>query len=99
LRVSQETIDKRGEKGSKATKKIRMGEEPIPKGPSLFIEVFRFGDEVQFGDIYARRTDQIAEVASNTEVNPFIDRTLPWFSESLRARACLLGPGKLWGHS
>jgi hypothetical protein len=99
LRVSQETIDKRGEKGSKPAIKIGMGKEPIPKGPSPFIQVLRFGDEVQFGDIYARRTGQIAEVTSNTKVNPFIDRTLPWFSESLRARACLLRPGKLWGYS
>jgi hypothetical protein len=46
LRVSQETIDKRGEKGSEPSKKIEVGKEPIPKGPSLFIQVFRFGDEV-----------------------------------------------------
>jgi hypothetical protein len=99
LGVSQETIDKRGKKGSKSTQKVEVGKEPIPKGPSPFVQVFRFGDEVQFGDIYARGTGQIAEVASHTEVDPFIDRTLPWFSESFRTRACLLGPGKLWGHS
>jgi hypothetical protein len=65
LRVSQETIDERGEKGSKATKKIGMGEKPIPKGSSCFIEIFCLGDEVQFRDINARGTDHITEVASN----------------------------------
>jgi hypothetical protein len=98
-KVSQEAIDKRGKKGSKAAKEIEVGKEPIPKGPSFFIQVFCFGDEVQFGDIYARGTGQIAEVASNTEVNPFIDRRLPRSSESLRTRTCLLGPWELWGHS
>jgi hypothetical protein len=76
-----------------------VSKKPISKGPSFFIQVFRLGDEIQFGDIYARGTDQVAEVASNTEVNPFLDGTLPWSSESLRTRTCLLGPWKFWGHS
>jgi hypothetical protein len=51
LGVSQETIDERGEKRPKPTIKIGMGEKPIPKGPSFFIQVFCFGDEVQLRDV------------------------------------------------
>jgi hypothetical protein len=75
-----------------------MGEKPIPKGPSFFIQVFCFGDEVKFIDIYARGTDQITEVASNAEVNPIIDRRFTWSSESLSPRTCLFWPWKFWGH-
>jgi hypothetical protein len=63
--VSQEPIHDRGEEGSEPTKKIRMGEYPIPKRPSLFVEVFRFSDEVQFGNIHAGRADHIAEMTTD----------------------------------
>jgi hypothetical protein len=66
-----------------------MGEKPIPERPSLFIQVFCLGDQIQFGDIYPRGTDHIAEVTPNTEINPFINRGFTWPSESFSAWACL----------
>ena len=65
LGIFKETIDERGEKRPEPTIKIGMGEKPISKGPSFFIQIFRFGDKVQIRDIYTRGTDHIAEVASN----------------------------------
>jgi hypothetical protein len=65
LGVSQETIDERGEKRPEPTIKIGMGEKPISKGPSFFIQIFRFGDKVQIRNVYTRGTGHIAEVASN----------------------------------
>jgi hypothetical protein len=66
-----------------------MGEKPIPERSSLFIQVFCLGDQIQFGDIYCRGTDHIAEMTPNTEVDPFINGGFAWPSESLSARACL----------
>jgi hypothetical protein len=99
LRVSQEIIDERGEKGSKPTIKIGMSEKPIPKRPSFFIQVFRFGDEVEFRDVYSRGANHITEVASNAEVNPIVNRRVTRLSESLSPRTCLFGSWKFWSHS
>jgi hypothetical protein len=74
-----------------------MGEKPIPKGPSLFIQVFCLGDEIQFGDVYPGGTNHIAEMAANTKIDPAIHRGITWPSESFSTRTCLLGPGKEGG--
>ena len=71
-----------------------MGEKPVSKGSSLFIQVFGLGDEVELGDIDSGGTDHIAEMTSNAEVDPTINRGLIRFPEPLCSRACLLGSGK-----
>ena len=50
-----------------------MSEQPITKGPPLFVEVLGFGKEVQFGNIHAGRTDHIAEMTTDTQINPFVN--------------------------
>jgi hypothetical protein len=67
-----------------------MSEQPIPKGPSLFIEVFCLGKEVQFGNIHAGRTDHIAKMTTDTEINPFVNRRFSGPSESFCSWTCLL---------
>jgi hypothetical protein len=69
-----------------------MSEKPIPQRPSFFIEVFGFGKEVQFGNIHAGRTDHIAQMTPDTQIDPFVNRRLSGSSESLCSRTCLFWP-------
>jgi len=69
-----------------------MSKQPITKRPPLFIEVLCFGKEVQFGNIHAGRTDHIAEMTTDTQINPFVNRRLPGPSESFCSWTCLLWP-------
>jgi hypothetical protein len=89
-RGPEEPVRKRGKQGSQPTIEIGMSEKPVSERPSLFIQVFCLGDEIQFGDIYPGGADHIAEVTPNTEINPFINGRLPRRSESLSTWACLL---------
>ena len=71
-----------------------MGQKPVSKRSSLFIQVFSLRDEVELGDIDSGGADHIAEMASNAEVDPTINRGLIRFPEPFRSRACLLGSGE-----
>src|SRR4030042_4497226 len=95
--VSQEPIHDRGEKGSKPTIQISMSEQPIPKGPSFFVEVFCLGKEVQLGNIHAGRTDHIAKMTTETQINPFVNRRFSGPSESFCSWTCLLRSREEWG--
>jgi hypothetical protein len=87
--ASQEAVGDMREEGSKPTEKVDLTENPIPKRPSLFIQIFCFGDEVQFRDIDTRRANHIAKVATYTEVNPLIHRWVTWPPKPLSPRTCL----------
>ena len=71
-----------------------MREKPVSEGSSLFIQIFGLGDEVEFGDIDSGGTDHIAEMASNAEVDPAINRRFVRFPEAIRSWACLLRAGE-----
>jgi len=75
-----------------------MGEKPIPKGPSLFIQILCLGDEIQFGDVYSRRANHVAQVAADAEIDPVIHRGITGSPESLGTRTCLLGSRKERSH-
>jgi hypothetical protein len=88
-RVSQKKIGTMREDGTKPAKKIELTENPIPKGPSLFIQIFGLCNEVQFRNINTRRANRIAKMATDTEVNPLIHRRVIWPSEPLNPWTCL----------
>lgn len=67
-----------------------MGEKPITKGSSFFIQIFCLSDEVKLGDIYSGGAYHVAEMATDAEVNPLIHRGFIRASESLSPRTCLL---------
>ena len=85
------------EEGSKPTEKVDLTENPIPKGPSLLIQIFCLGDEVQFRNIDTGGANHIAKVATDTEVNPLIHRRVTWPPESLSPWTCLFWTWKEGG--
>ncbi len=72
-----------------------MREEPVAKRPSLLIQIFCLGNEIQFRDVDSRRAGHVAEMATNAEVDPFVDGRLFEPPKSLSAGARLLRPRKL----
>lgn len=72
-----------------------MGQQPVSDGSSFLIEVFCLGHEVQFRDIDAGRTDQVAKTAADAEVNPTVRGSFSGRPKSLDAGAGLLGSGEV----
>jgi hypothetical protein len=72
----KQRIENGREKGCESAKEIDVCEKPVSKGSSLFIQVFGLGNEVELGDIDSGGTDHIAEMTSNAEVDPTINRGL-----------------------
>jgi hypothetical protein len=70
----KQRIENGREKRCKPAKEIDVREKPVSEGSSLFIQVFGLGDEVELGDIDSGGTDHIAEMTSNAEVDPTINR-------------------------
>ena len=75
-----------------------MGEKPVSKWPSLLVQVFCLGDEIQLRDIYSRGAGHVAEMTADAKVNPFIHGGLAGPSKSLSTGARLFRPWELWGH-
>ena len=60
-----------------------MGQEPVPERPPFFIQIFCFGNEVQFRDVDPCGADRVAELATDTEIDPLIGRGFARFSKPL----------------
>ncbi len=69
-----------------------VGEQPVPERPAFFIEILRLGDEVELRDIDPRRTDRVAELTADAEIDPLIHRGFVRFPEPLGPGAGLLRP-------